>query len=69
MWLLAQVIPDARPPIEATADQGKAASQLVSLLVPANPFTDFTRNYVPAIVVFCFFYGIAIQRTKTSKTF
>jgi proton glutamate symport protein len=67
MWLLAQVIPDARPPIEVTANQGKAASQLVSLLVPANPFTDFTRNYVPAIVVFCLFYGIAIQRIENKQ--
>ena len=56
MWLLAQAIPEARPPIEVTADQGKAGSQLVSLLIPANLFADLTRNYVPAIVVFSLFY-------------
>ena len=67
MWLLAQAIPDARPPIEVTADQGKGASQLVSLLIPANLFADLTRNYVPAIVVFSLFYGIAIQRIENKQ--
>jgi proton glutamate symport protein len=67
MWLLAQGIPEARPPIEVTADQDKAGSQLLSLLLPANPFADLTRNYVPAIVVFCLFYGIAIQRIENKQ--
>jgi proton glutamate symport protein len=68
MWLLAQAVPEARPPIEVTADEGKASSQLVSLLIPANPFADLTRNYVPAIVVFCLFYGIAIQRIENKQS-
>jgi proton glutamate symport protein len=68
MWLLARAIPEARPPIEVTADEAKAGSQLVSLLVPANPFADLTRNYVPAIVVFCLFYGIAIQRIENKQS-
>jgi proton glutamate symport protein len=68
MWLLAQAVPEARPPIEVTADEGKAGSQLVSLLIPANPFADLTRNYVPAIVVFCLFYGIAIQRIENKQS-
>jgi proton glutamate symport protein len=67
LWLLAQAIPEARPPIVVTADRGQGASQLVSLLVPANPFTDLSRNYVPAIVVFCVFYGIAIQRIENKQ--
>ena len=54
-------------PIVVTADRGQGASQLVSLLVPANPFTDLSRNYVPAIVVFCVFYGIAIQRIENKQ--
>ena len=67
LWLLAQAIPAARSPIEVTAEEGKAASQLVSLLLPANPFADLTRSYVPAIVVFCLFYGIAIQRIENKQ--
>jgi proton glutamate symport protein len=67
LWLLAQAIPAVRPPIEVVADQGTAASQLVSLLVPANPFADLTRSYVPAVVVFCLFYGIALQRIENKQ--
>ena len=67
LWLLAQAIPEPRPPIVVTADRGQGASQLVSLLIPANPFVDLSRNYVPAIVVFCVFYGIAIQRIENKQ--
>jgi proton glutamate symport protein len=61
LWLLAQAVPAGRSPIVVAADQGHGAAQLVSLLIPANPFADLTRNYVPAIVVFSVFYGIAMQ--------
>jgi proton glutamate symport protein len=54
-------------PIVVTADRGQGASQLVSLLVPANPFADLSRNCVPAIVAFCVFYGIAIQRIENRQ--
>jgi proton glutamate symport protein len=64
MWLLAQAVPAGRPPIVVTADHGQGAARLVSLLVPANPFADLSRNYVPAIVVFSVFYGIAMQRIE-----
>ena len=67
LWLLAQAIPEARPPIVFTADRGQGASQLVSLLVPANPFADLSRNCVPAIVAFCVFYGIAIERIENKQ--
>jgi proton glutamate symport protein len=67
MWLLAQAIPESRPPIVVTADQGGGAAQLVSLLIPANPFADLSRNYVPAIVVFSVFYGLAMQRIENKQ--
>jgi proton glutamate symport protein len=67
LWLLAQAVPAGRPPIVVTADRGQGAAQLVSLLIPANPFADLTRNYVPAIVVFSVFYGIAMQRIETRE--
>ncbi len=68
LWLLAQAIPEARPPIVVTAGQGQGASRLVSLLIPANPFADLSQNSVPAIVVFCVFYGIAIQRIENKQS-
>jgi proton glutamate symport protein len=67
LGLLAQAVPAGRSPIVVTADRGRGAAQLVSLLIPANPFADLTRNYVPAIVVFCVFYGIAMQRIENRQ--
>jgi Na+/H+-dicarboxylate symporter/ABC-type amino acid transport substrate-binding protein len=61
LWLLVQAMPEARPPVVISPDVTSQVSKLVSLLVPANPFADLTRNYVPAIVIFCLFYGVAIQ--------
>jgi proton glutamate symport protein len=67
MWLLAQAVPAGRPPIVVTAGQDRLAARLVSLLIPANPFADLARNYVPAIVVFSVLYGIAMQRSRRRK--
>ena len=61
LWLLTLAIPESRPPVVLKPDDVSQASRLVSLLVPANPFADLTRNYVPAVVIFCLFYGVAIQ--------
>jgi len=67
LWLLAQAVPSGRSPIVVTAGQGYSAAQLVALLIPANPFADLTRSYVPAIVVFSVFYGIAMQRIENKQ--
>ena len=67
LWLLGQGVPGTRPPIVVTAHHGHEVANLVSLLIPANPFADLGRNYVPAIVVFCVFYGIAMQRIDNKE--
>lgn len=64
LWLASLAIPGARPPTVVTAGHGEGISRVVSLLVPANPFIDLTRNYVPAVVIFSVIYGIAIQAQK-----
>jgi proton glutamate symport protein len=68
LFLLAQAIPGARPPVVVRPGEGQGLSAFVSLLVPANPFTALTRNYVPAIVIFCIFYGIAIQGVEKKQS-
>ncbi len=67
LFVLAHAIPEARPPVVAKYGTDQGVSQLVSLLIPANPFADLTRNYIPAIVVFCIFYGVAIQRVQRKQ--
>jgi Na+/H+-dicarboxylate symporter/ABC-type amino acid transport substrate-binding protein len=68
LFVFAQAIPVARPPVVVEAGGGQSLTDLVSLLIPANPFTDLTRNYVPAIVVFCAFFGVAIQRAEKKQS-
>jgi Na+/H+-dicarboxylate symporter/ABC-type amino acid transport substrate-binding protein len=62
IWLVANAIPRPPPPILLTPDFLKERADLLTLLIPANLFKAFERNYVPAIVVFALAYGIAIQR-------
>ncbi|HXH73222.1 MAG TPA: cation:dicarboxylase symporter family transporter [Mariprofundaceae bacterium] len=38
------------------------STDFINLLIPGNPFSDLSRNAVPAIVVFAILYGMAIQR-------
>ncbi|GKX34545.1 MAG: ABC transporter substrate-binding protein [Rhizobiaceae bacterium MnEN-MB40S] len=64
LWILSQGIPEARPPVLVQPSEGGGLGELLSLVIPSNPFSDLTQNYVPAIVVFSVIYGIAIQRIK-----
>ena len=61
LFLLAQAIPESRPPVVLKPGEGQGIAAFIALLVPSNPFIALTQNYVPAIVIFCIFYGIAIQ--------
>jgi Na+/H+-dicarboxylate symporter/ABC-type amino acid transport substrate-binding protein len=61
LFLLTQAIPESRPPVVLEPGEGQGVAAFIALLVPSNPFIALTQNYVPAIVIFCIFYGIAIQ--------
>lgn len=58
--LLAQGIPRAAP-VSWEPGQGGKVPDFLALLIPSDPFTALSRNYVPAVVLFCLFYGIALQ--------
>jgi len=36
-------------------------SSVLQLIIPENIFTALTKNYVPAVTIFCLLYGIAMQ--------
>jgi Na+/H+-dicarboxylate symporter len=62
---LARAIPPVQPAvIGETARQPQSISKLLSLLVPTDLFTALSQNYVPAVVIFCVFYGIALQTVE-----
>lgn len=68
LWLVSHAIPEARPPVVVRPDGGQGIDTLLSLLIPSNPFVSLSQNYVPAIVVFSLFYGIAIQRVANKAS-
>lgn len=62
---LAQAIPPVQPAvIGATPREPQSITKLLGLLVPTDLFTALSQNYVPAVVIFCIFYGVALQTVK-----
>src|SRR5262245_43993557 len=62
---LAQAIPDVQPAVIGdTPAQPQSISKLLGMLIPTDVFTALTQNYVPAVVLFCIFYGVALQTIK-----
>ena len=59
---LAQAIPPVQSAVLGdTAREEQSITKLLGLLIPTDLFTALNRNYVPAVVIFCIFYGIALQ--------
>ncbi len=69
LFVLALAIPPVSAPIMDDAAPGAGTSGLLTLLIPSDLFTALNRNYVPAVVVFCIFYGVAIQTVKDKAPF
>jgi proton glutamate symport protein len=62
---LAQAIPPVQPAVIGdTPVQQQSISKLLGLLIPTDLFTALSQNYVPAVVIFCIFYGVALQSLK-----
>src|SRR6185437_5431662 len=62
---LAQGIPPVQPAVIGDHPvQPQSLARLLGLLIPTDLFTALSENYVPAVVVFCIFYGIALQTLK-----
>jgi Na+/H+-dicarboxylate symporter/ABC-type amino acid transport substrate-binding protein len=69
IWLLAHAIP--LPPSPASIVPRPVSEQvgLLTVLIPANIAEAWSRNYVPAIVVFAVVYGLGIQAAERKQTF
>ncbi|MCP4576057.1 MAG: cation:dicarboxylase symporter family transporter [Deltaproteobacteria bacterium] len=68
--LLIQALPSVRyPAVMDAATEAASKSHLLTLLIPANPFSDLANNYVPAVVVIAILYGVAIQHYKRKEGF
>ncbi len=62
-------IPPAMPTSLVPQVEGKGAPDLLSMLIPSDPFTALSMNYVPAVIVFCILYGIALQYVQDKAAF
>ncbi|MGB7949312.1 MAG: cation:dicarboxylase symporter family transporter [Candidatus Binatia bacterium] len=54
-------IPPAMPTSLEPQLEREGGPDLLALLIPSDPFTALSMNYVPAVVLFCIFFGIALQ--------
>jgi proton glutamate symport protein len=59
--LLAQGIHQALATSWVADHAAEDSPDLLEILIPSDPFTALSRNYVPAVVLFCLFYGVALQ--------
>lgn len=59
--VLALGIPRALPTSWVADRAASSGPTLLEVLIPSDPFTALARNYVPAVVLFCLFYGVALQ--------
>ena len=67
IWLLSLAIPPSPLPSVLTPEALRPKADFLSLLIPDNVIGALGRNYVPAVVVFAIFYGIAIQKVDRSS--
>lgn len=61
---LSMGIPAAMPTSLEPRAETAAGPDLLTLLIPSDPFASLSMNYVPAVVLFCFFFGIALQHVR-----
>lgn len=61
--VLAQAIPPTHVSVLGPAPP-RAGPGLIDLIIPSDLFAALSNNDVPAVVVFCVFYGVALQAVK-----
>jgi proton glutamate symport protein len=62
--VLAQGIPQALSTSWVADRASPKDPGLLEILIPSDPFTALARNYVPAVVLFCLLYGVALQHVQ-----
>ena len=69
MMILGSIFPaPTKPKVIFPFDQSHHID-LVTYFIPGNFLQSISSNYVPAVVVFAVFFGIAMQRIKNKDTF
>lgn len=67
LWLLTLAIPAPRALVLQAGANGFSADKLLDLLIPSDIVAALTNNSIPAVILFCLFYGIALQHVKEKR--
>lgn len=67
--VLAQGIPEALSTSWVADRAARETPGLLDILIPSDLFTALARNYVPAVVLFCLLYGVALQHVQERRHF
>jgi proton glutamate symport protein len=65
--VLATGIPAAQPLSYVPSPPAEPGPSLLEMLIPSDPFTALSDNYVPAVILFCLFFGVALQHVKEKE--
>lgn len=64
LLLIALGIPPANSPIAQADGAGVDIEKVFNLVIPQDIIGAIAQNYVPAVIVFCVMYGIALERVE-----
>jgi proton glutamate symport protein len=65
--ILSTGIPAAQPLSYVPSGPAAVGPSLLEMLIPSDPFTALSKNYVPAVILFCLFFGVALQHVKEKE--
>jgi proton glutamate symport protein len=57
----------AAEPFAFTPETGSPGPNLIDRLIPSDPFAALSQNYVPAVILFSLFFGVALQTVKEKE--
>ena len=70
VWLMPLALPAWKTGSFFSTSLVEPASEVdfLSLFIPSNPFEALSRNYAPAVVLFCLFFGVALIAVQSKET-
>ncbi|WP_419420817.1 cation:dicarboxylate symporter family transporter [Legionella sp. D16C41] len=69
IWFLSLALPESNSSIIGlNATSSNSVQGFLERLIPNNLFSALVKNYMPAIIVFCLFFGFALQHFKEKES-
>lgn len=68
IYLLSLALPKVVSGLDILSANSKSI-HLINMLIPSNVINALSMNYVPAVILFCVFFGIILQRIPEKSVF